>query len=336
MTNTNHGGGPANEAHGCVDALWEEFEGSLAMYFSMMVDPDEGDHLLIELTDPDPDGDTGCPPYAQFAASGEGRKIRAEVSGNAYLREHFRLGTDAAGWFTRLGWEGGEQPAEDGDVEERNWHIEMPVERAGEIATTVVQALRQHFGIPHPQLLTYQAWGPAAVEAEVLGLCATTDVPIDEPTATACTPADPEHKPVLGQLALEPADRDELLHLVGCLLSEKYEGEPTLDADSDFELHHLGQPVWVRVRTDQPAVEIMARVAHGVHSRRATAVEIGLLNRDSAWVKWDQRDRTVWQTLLLPGIPFVPRHLDAMLDVFLDTMASTRDDLAYRTGASVA
>jgi hypothetical protein len=212
----------------------------------------------------------------------------------------------------------------------------MPVELADEIANTVVQALRQHFGIPHPQLLTYQAWGPAADEAEVLGLCATGDVPIDEPTATAGSPTDREHQPVLGQLALEPADRDELLAYVASVLREKYEAETTLDEDGDFMLHHLGQPVWVRVRTDQPAVEIMARVAHGVHSRRATAVEIGILNRDSAWVRWDQRDRAVWQTLLLPGIPFVPRHLDTMLDVFLDTMASTRDDLAYRTGAKVA
>ena len=120
------------------------------------------------------------------------------------------------------------------------------------------------------------------------------------------------------------------------LLREKYEGEPTIDDDGDFVLHHLGQPVWVRVRRDQPAVEIMARVAHDVHSRRATAVEIGLLNRDNLWVRWTLRDRAVWQTLVLPGIPFVPRHLDAMLDVFLDAMTSTRDDLAYRTGAKVA
>jgi len=336
MTNTNDHGTPANEAFDGIDAGWEELEGGLATYLSMMVDPDEDDHLLIELTDPDPDGDVGCPPYAQFAAFGGGRMIRAEVSGNAYLRASFRLGTDAAAWFTSLDWAGGGQSAEAGDVEERNWHIEVAVEFADEVARTVVQAFRQHFGIPHPQLLTYQAWGPAADEAEILGLCATGDVPLDEPTAPTGTSIEAEHQSVLGQVVLEPADREELLAYVAGVLREKYEAETTLDDDGDFVLHHLGQPVWVRVRPDQPAVEIMARVAHEVHSRRATAVEIGLLNRDSAWVRWDQRDRTVWQTLLLPGIPFVPRHLDAMLDVFLDTMASTRDDLAYRTGAKVA
>ncbi|KRA37920.1 MULTISPECIES: T3SS (YopN, CesT) and YbjN peptide-binding chaperone 1 [unclassified Nocardioides] len=335
MTNTNHGGTPADEAHDGLDAGWEELADSLATYLSMMVDPDEGDHLLIELTDPDPDGDAGCPPYAQFAAFGDGRMIRAEVSGNAYLRTQFRLGSEAAAWFTGLGWVGGEQ-SEAGDVEEGNWHIEMPVECADEIVGTVVQALRQHFGIPHPQLLTYQAWGPAADEAEFLWLCATGDVPIDEPTAAAGTPSEQGREPVLGQLALEPADREELVAYVASVLREKYEAETTLDDDGDFVLHHLGQPVWVRVRSDQPAVEIIARVAHDVHSRRSTAVEVGLLNRDSAWAKWDLRDRDVWQTLLLPGVPFVPRHLDAMLDVFLDAMTSTRDDLAYRTGAKVA
>ncbi len=141
---------------------------------------------------------------------------------------------------------------------------------------------------------------------------------------------------MLNRLALKPVDRDDLLHIVESLLREKYEGEPTTDADGDFVLHHLGQPVWVRVRGDQPAVEIMARVAHDVHSRRATAVEIGLLNRDNLWVRWTLRDRTVWQTLVLPGFPFVPSHMDAMLDLFLEAMASTRDDLAYRTGAKVA
>lgn len=71
-------------------------------------------------------------------------------------------------------------------------------------------------------------------------------------------------------------------------------------------------------------------------SRRAAAVEIGLLNRDSPWVRWTLRDRDIWQTILLPGNPFVPSHLHTMLDQFHKAMTATRDDLAYRTGAKVA
>lgn len=39
---------------------------------------------------------------------------------------------------------------------------------------------------------------------------------------------------------------------------------------------------------------------------------------------------------LVLGQPFVPAHLDALLDHFFTAMSSTRDDLAYRTGAKVA
>lgn len=326
MTNTNHGAG--NDPAGAeVDAAWAAFEAGLVGYLTTITDPDEGDHLLVEVTDPDPDGEAGCPPYAQFAACGDGTSIRAEISGNAYLRAHFRLGDDAAGWFARMGWAGG-AAAEGGDVEERNWYVVAPIDRGEEVARVVVEAMRDRFGIVHPQLLTYQAWGPSADEAEGLGLCATGEVPVDEPVLG--------HKSIFGELALQPGNREELLGFVGSLLREKYEGEPTLDDDGDFVLHHLGQPVWVRVRVDQPAVEIMARVAHDVHSRRATAVEIGLLNRDNLWVRWTLRERTVWQTLLLPASPFAPSHLNEMLDLYLAAMTETRDDLAYRTGAKVA
>jgi hypothetical protein len=334
MTDTSQGGTPAGEPGEGSDAieelgaLWEELEGNLGVYLATMVDPDEGDHLIIELTDPDPEGDAGCPPYAQFAAFGAGQMIRAEVSGNAYLRPQYRLGEDGSECLTLMGWSGN-------DEEEKNWYVERPVTAADEIAHQVVWALRDHFVVAHPQLLTYQAWGPAADAAGVLGLCATADVPLDEPTAPAA-PGTGAHESVLERLALKPGDRDDLLHFVEDLLREKYEAEPTVDDDGDYVLQHLGQPLWVRVRVDQPAVEIMARVAHDVHSRRATAVEIGLLNRDNLWVRWTLRDRTVWQTLVLPGSPFVPSHLDAMLDLFLETMTATRDDLAYRTRAKVA
>lgn len=335
MTDANRGGRPAdtdreeNDAIQEPDALWEKLEEELTAYLSTMVDADEADHLLIELADPDPDGDAGCPPYVQFAAFGEGHMIRAEVSGNAYLLPQYTLDEDGCDFFTMMGWVGN-------DATEKNWYIERPVTGADEIANHVAWALRYHFGIAHPQMLTRQAWGPASDGVGVLGLCATGDVPVDEPQAPIVPAAPRARGSVMARLALKPVDREDLLHIVASLLREKYQEEPILDDDGDFVLHHMGQPVWVRVRTDQPAVEVMARVAHDVHSRRATAVEISLLNRDNLWVNWNLRDRTVWQTLVLPGYPFVPSHLDAMLDLFLQAMTSTRDDLAYRTGAKVA
>lgn len=89
----------------------------------------------------------------------------------------------------------------------------------------------------------------------------------------------------------------------------------------------------MRVLPNQPAVEIIARVAYDVRSRRAAAVELGLLNRNHLWSRWTLRQREVWQTVHLPAQPFAPRHLDVMLDLFFEAMADTRDDLALRLRA---
>ncbi|MFC7505615.1 hypothetical protein, partial [Nocardioides sp. GCM10030258] len=59
--------------------------------------------------------------------------------------------------------------------------------------------------------------------------------------------------------------------LVGSVIRDKYDGEPVIDEDGDYVLGHMDQRVWVRVRADQPAIEIMARVVHEVRSRRGTA-----------------------------------------------------------------
>lgn len=326
MVTTNRGGETAmNRAIAEIDDAWKQFQDNLAAYLATMTDPEEDDHLLIELADPNPEGDGPCPPYAQFAGFGDGRMIRAEISGNANLLPQYQLDHDGCDFLVGAGWAGN---VIDGDIGERNWTMHRSVDGLDDIVDHVIRAMRYHFGVAHPHLLTYRAWGPAAEGAAVLGLCASDEVPHAEPAVQAA----PSPMP----LAVEPADRAELLVLVGRVLREKYEGEPTLDEDDDFVLHHMGQPLWIHVYGDQPAVQIMARVAHDVHSRRATAVEIGLLNRDNLWTRWTLRDRAVWQTLVLPGSPFVPTHLDAMLDLFLEALSSTRDDLAYRTGAKVA
>lgn len=331
MTTRNHGRGPADALSGRDNAgdelsVWEQFEDSLAAHLATMTDPAEEDHLRLELADPDPDGTAGCPPYAQFTGFAEGRMVRAELSGNAYLLPQYQLGAAGRALLEGMGWAGN---VVDGGIEDRNWSLDRPAADAAEIAGRVTWALRSLFGIAHPHLLTYDAWGPAAEGVAALGLCASDDVPTDGPApAGRLAPT--------SALAVEPADRAALLELVADVLHARSEAPATIDDDGDFVLHHLGQPLWVRVREDRPAVEILARVAHGVRSRRATAVEIGLLNRDNLWVRWTLQGRSVWQSIILPGTPFVPSHLDVMLTIFLKAMTSTRDDLAYRTHAKVA
>lgn len=67
----------------------------------------------------------------------------------------------------------------------------------------------------------------------------------------------------------------------------------------------------MRVLAHQPGIEILARVAHGVRSLRGAAVEIGILNRDAAWVKWALRDRDIWQSTPVPAFPLRRPTLEA-------------------------
>ena len=135
--------------------------------------------------------------------------IRAEVSGNAYLLPQYQLGEDGAEFFAADGLVGQRRrPRRTGTSSGRSpAPTRSPTTSCGRCATTSA--------IAHPQLLTYQAWGPAADGAGVLGLCATADVPIDEPTAPATAAAIRGRESVLNRLALKPADRDDLLRIVG-------------------------------------------------------------------------------------------------------------------------
>ncbi|MFW6869502.1 T3SS (YopN, CesT) and YbjN peptide-binding chaperone 1 [Nocardioides sp. CPCC 206347] len=321
MTNDSHGGAPADET--CFDD-WSEFESLLAGYVANMLDPDGRDHLILELPG---DDESGTAPYAQFAGFGSGTMLRGEISSNTYLGRSFLL--DERGRL--LLEDAGFTLQHDHAGDPLNWASDRPVGEAVALASQVVFALRDVFGIPHPHLLTCQAWGPAAASVGGLGLSPSDEVPAD----VIPPPANSDYRR-RQKTAYKPKTREKLVQLVGSVIRDKYDGEPVIDEDGDYVLGHMDQRVWVRVRADQPAIEIMARVVHEVRSRRGTAVEIGILNRDHAWAKWELRERAVWQRLLVPGFPFVPVHLDAMLDVFLTAMTTTRDDLALRVGGRTA
>ena len=317
MDDTNTGGTAAHDAE--LEEQWGLLERGLAAYLAQMTDPEEQDHLLLEVPDPHGDGD-GCPPYAQFAAFGDGRMVRAEISGNHYLHPQHHLDEAGCEMLRFLGWQGH-------DEEQPNWFLEVELADVDAVAHHVVTMLHHHFGVAHPQLLTHQAWGPAAEHVDLLGLCATEEVPEEE------TPTAP---PGASWEAVTPEGPDQLNEIIAGVLRAKYDAEPHVDDDGDFVIAHEGQPVFVRARQEQPAVEIIARVAHGVYSRRAAALEVGLLNRDHAWVHWEVRDRDVFQIVWIPAMPFVPKHLDDLLDVHLASLSETRDDLALRLRAKVA
>lgn len=297
-----------------AEEAWESFQVGLEGYVARLTD--EGDHLVVEL----PSGGGGTAPYAQFAGLGEGR-VRAELSGNAHLAPAHRLDAERTSSLTLGGWKGN-------DEVERNWYVERVCVDANVIATSAVWALREVFGIAHPLLMTYRAWGANAASAAALGLAATEEMVVESPIDED----DDSREPVV----LTPSSRDELIEMVRAVLAVKFGEKPEVDDDGDVVLMQLGQPTWVRVRHEQPAIEIFTLVARDVRSRRATAVELGVLNRDYPWVKWIQQDRTVWQHLFLMGAPLLPDYLGAMVDVFFGTFSKTRDDLVFRVMGKAA
>lgn len=312
-----------------VEARWSEFELQLAAQLARMDDVDEADLLILELPGFD-DEAPGTAPYVQFAASEEGTVLHTEVSGNAYLEPQFVLGQGACEAMRSSGWAGA-------DDDEKNWFRDDPLGAVPEVAGRVVAALRDRFGVTHPDLLTYRAWGPAAAGADQLGLCASGAVPVDTVDLPVRRHAEGAAESLgTGEAEVhEPESRDDLLVLVGRVLRETC-GEVMVDDDGDFVLVHLGQPVFVRVLPDQPAVQVFTRVVHGVRSRRGAAVEVALLNRDEVWMKWILRETSIWQSAVVPAMPFAESHLVVMLELFLHAMETTRDDLALRTGGEVA
>lgn len=311
MDEMTNGGGSAEPQDLTTETseAWQRLQVGLAEQLGNLTDED--DHLILEL----PVGsDVGTTPYAQFAGFGD-CMVRAELSGDAYLAPLHRLDAESGSSLRLGGWLGN-------DEQELNWYVERPVSDAHFIALMIVWALRDVFGVAHPQLLTYKAWGPNSSSAVVLGIPTSDEVPAELAIDASEETVEP--------FVLSPSDRDELMEMVQMVLHAKLGERPPVDDDGDVVLMHLEQPVWIRVRPEQPAIEIFARVAHDVRSRRATAVELAVLNGDNPWVKWVQRDRTVWQHLVIPGAPFVPVHLDGMVDVFLETMTKTRDDLVFR------
>lgn len=321
---------------GRSSAAWKDLEHGLRVYLGSMVDPGEQDHLILELPPDEQDAAGATAPYLQFAGFGDGTMLRAEVSGDAYLDPRRRLSSAGREYLRKHGWAGN-------DEAEKNWYRHCPVEEAANLAVQVVVILRDHLRLARPTDLTHRVWGPAADEVYLLGLdqdeaeesldVAASDGRADLPRLVLAAPD--RRDSVYDQVAHEPADRAELFELVRRLLVEKYDDAVSVDDDGDFVLSGLHDVVWVRVHEGVPAIEIMARVAHDVPSRHAAASEISLLNRDHLWIKWQLRGRAIWQVIVLPGMPFVPTHLDVMLSTFEETLVATEDDLAFRLHANV-
>jgi hypothetical protein len=293
--------------------IWDEFEDGLAAYLGTMRHLD--DHLILEVPD---GGGSATAPYAQVDVVRPG-VLRGELSGNAVLEEVHQLDLDGFRDVCRVGWE-----APDPELGFPNFSTEVDLDDAETLAQMIRIGLAAGFGVADPGLLSYRAWGPAADGVDALGLAATDEVPTD----VAGGPGQ------LVRTAVVPQSRDQLLELVEETLAEVVGEEVERDEDDDFVLDD-GHRAYVRVRSDEPSIEAFARVVHDVRSRKGTAVELALLNRDVRWSKFYLAERSVYMTLTLPGSPYSAEQVRELVPLFQRTLLQVRGDLALRTGGRV-
>jgi hypothetical protein len=302
---------------------WEAFERGLVAYLETMRDDD--DHLVVET----PAGADleGTAPFAQFCVAAPGL-IRAEVAGNDVLSQSHHLDdaqvamlVDEAGWQAP---EAGRSP---------NFSFTAPTGDLATIAIRVRDVLEDFYGVPHPTLLSAHAWGPAAVGIRLLGVPTTDDLLHDVVDGDASeSPTEPAAHPV--DHLVVPEDHAHLVELVRDYLRRRLRVDPHQDDDGDFAVPHDYGAIWFRVRDDIPVIDVFTRVIHQARSRSQAAIEANLLNRDRGVVKYFAADRSIYQILSLPALPFVPAQLDGLLPVFESALDDVRSDLALRTRAS--
>lgn len=313
-----------------VNELWDALATTLLGCLEGLAGGEEGDHLRLELIGPE--SESAAPdyyPYVQFASTGVWGLLQAEIPGNVLVHPLYRLDRHQCAALRSTGWFGNDPHGE------IDWIVEFVQDDFEEIAHQAVVILRDYFGVVHPHLLTFRGSGLGDDIDQRLGLCASAKVPIDKPSLASFGTGGAGGTAETEARALVTSSHEELVVLVTEALAHIIDDEPEIDDEGDFLLHHMNQVVWVRVLEHQPGIQILARVVHDVRSRRGAAVELSILNRDTAWVTWSLHDRAIFQSILIPAIPFVPAHLEGLLKVFLRTMAATRDDLAFRTGGHV-
>ncbi len=277
---------------------WGHLQVDLAAQVAELGDED---HLVVAVEAVE--GDDEVTPYVQFAA--DGSNLRFEVSSNRYLTGHHRLDPAGDAALRALGLE---PPTADDDEGSPNYFVDTEMGAAERLAVMAVRALRDVFGVPHPAFLRSEPVldGP--------GAAATALVAGDEPLATT------------------PRDRAHLRALVDEALVPVFGRVPEPDDDDDIPVVRGTALVFVRVRRDAPIVEIFSSVVGEITDLDRAAFEVGILNRESVFIRYVLVGDRVMAYLCLPAHPFVPAHLRSMLELMSETTDAVDEVLARRGG----
>lgn len=179
---------------------------------------------------------------------------------------------------------------------------------------------RERFRLPHPQLLTVSASGPAAAGIGVLGLGVRDNVPGQDGARSV----------------LFTSTREQVLGALLNHVRSEYDKDAELDEDDDIPLTVNGVRLWAGVGASKPSILLFSRVVDDARSRRQACVDVNGLNRNRHWSRWVCRDHSVWQQLTIPSLIFQPQLFDEMLQVFVADYLGTQLDLADRLGGQPA
>lgn len=320
MTDTDRGGTTAVPEDSDRLEAWGRFERRLTAHIVIMTD--EIDHLSLGLRS---GGGAWGEPGAFITTTDEGARVHAEVGGNCHLAPMFALGDEQCAQMAEIGWtfhltdeigmwDTGDEPEMD------NWTIDGTRAESARIASAVVRALRDVFGVAHPQLLSHSGWGPAREYVDELGIPDAAKIEVE--------PAGFE-EPVV----LMPRDRAALHEFVGDYLGRHFTDVRVYG--DDYVVWTMGQAIRVRVYSEIPMVSIKARVAHGVTALTRAAAVLAVINVDSSWGKWTLRGDEVWAETEMFGKPFVPVHLAKQIHFLSSSVDRHRDRLVRDIGAKV-
>ena len=296
---TENGGRMSTRFDDEVELAWSLFEAQLEEVLA------EIDIRSFSIDVPGETDETGAFPYVQFA--GDGRTVRAEVSGNRVLDPAHNMSADQEDSLEALGWQ---RPTEG---EGPNWWCELPGDATEVVLPMVTAAFRQVFGIVHPEFLV----------SDELGL---TDDDVDVVPAEVLV--DSERVDVVSS----PDSHEDLVAMVTAALAGESGATVHRDSDGDFPFSAGRVPFWIRVQPDKPMVSIFSFMVVSVRNVRQARIEVGLLNRRQDYLRFTLHDGTITATLDLLAAPFVSELFRNMVTMVCEQLDEISIDTAARVG----
>lgn len=288
-----------------VEQAWRELRGLIADTLDAADEAGLVLRFLLRETDPD----VACVPLV--VVHRDHSDLVVEVLANPFVEPAWRVSRSGLSHLCRrLGFG---TPDPDTGCYTR---VYTP-DRVDMLAAHAVWVLREGRGVAHPSLL----------EVEGLPLAEPPVDVVDTGDATRRTRRHTHRRIIV------PTSPDHLTSLVEAILTD-LAGDLLLgpDEDGDFAVPVGQSVIYVRVRTDRPAVQVFSVVSVGIQDLEAAHREAALLNTHSTGMVFKVVGTTLQVWSETPAAPFVPPHLLGQVDLLGDFLRERDAEIADRVG----